>query len=70
MVTIKFYSESLSFKENLNQVSSASLLMTASGDLSNERFIELTRRPSLTQAVLSSFAETTEDPGCSQVKFA
>ena len=36
--------------------------------LANEGLFELTRRPSLTRAVSLSFAETTEEPGCSQVK--
>ena len=44
---------------DLNQVSSVSLLMTASMALANEGLFELTRRPSLTRAVLLSFAETT-----------
>ena len=68
MVTIKFESELASFEENLNQVSSVSLLMTSSPALANEGLFELTRRPSLTRAVSLSFAETTEEPGCSQVK--
>ena len=55
-------------RENLNQVSSVSLLMTASTALANEGLFELTRRPSLTRAVSLSFAETTEEPGRSQVK--
>ena len=49
-------------RENLNQVSSVSLLMTSSTALANKGLFELTRRPSLTRAV-SSFAETTEEPG-------
>ena len=57
-------------KNDLNRVSSVSLLMTSSTALANEGLFELTRRPSLTRAVSSSFAETTEEPGCSQVKFA
>ena len=68
MVTNRFESELASFKENLNQVSSVSLLMTSSTALANEGLFELTRRPSLTWAVSLSFAETTEEPGCSQVK--
>ena len=68
MVTIKFESELASFQENLNQVSSVSLLMTSSPALANEGLFELTRRPSLTRAVSLSFAETTEEPGFSQVK--
>ena len=36
MVTIKFLSESPTFKENLNQASSISLLMTSSTALANE----------------------------------
>ena len=53
---------------DLNQVSSVSLLMTSSTALANEGLFELTRRPSLTRAVSLSLAETTEAPGCSQVK--
>ena len=53
---------------DLIQVSSVSLLMTASTALANEGLFELTRRPSLTRAVSLSFAETTEEPGRSQVK--
>ena len=68
MVTIKFESELASFQENLNQVSSVSLLMTSSPALAYEGLFELTRRPSLTRAVSLSFAETTEEPGFSQVK--
>ena len=52
----------------LNKILSVTLLMTASTALANERLFELTRCPSLTRAVSSSFAETTELPGCSQVK--
>ena len=70
MVTIKFESGLASFQESLNQVSSVSLLMTSSPSLANEGLFELTQRPSLTRAVSLSFAETTEEPGCSQVKFA
>ena len=57
MVTIKFESELASFQENLNQVSSVSLLMTSSTALANEGRLVVIR-------------ETTEKPGCSQVKFA
>ena len=57
MVTIKFESELASFQENLNQVSSVSLLMTSSPALANEGLFELTRRPSLTRAVSLSFAK-------------
>ena len=53
---------------DLNQVSSVSLLMTSLTALANEGLFELTWRPWLARAVLSSFAETTEEPGCSQVK--
>merc|ERR1711951_191978 len=67
MVTIKLESELASFKEDLNQVSSVSLLMTSSPALANVGLFELTRRPSLTRAVSSSFAETTEEPGRRQV---
>ena len=68
MVTIKFESELASSEENLNQVWSISLLMTALTALANEGLFELTRRPSLTPAILLSFAETTEEPSCSQVE--
>ena len=53
---------------HLNQVSSVSLLMTSSTALANEGLFELTLLPSLTWAVLLSFAETTKEPGRSQVK--
>ena len=46
-------------RNNFSQVSSVSLLMTASTALANEGLFELTRRPSLTRAVSSSFAEGT-----------
>ena len=68
MVTIKFQSESPTFKENLNQVASISLLITSSTALANKGLFELTRRPSLTPAVSLSFTETTEEPSSSQVK--
>ena len=55
-------------RTNLNQVSSVSLLMTSSTTLANEGLFELTGRPLLTRAVSLSFAETTEEPGCTQVK--
>ena len=42
MVTIKFQSELPTFKENLNQVTSVSLLMTSSRTLANEELFELT----------------------------
>ena len=45
MVTIRYESELACFKENLNQVSSVSLLMTSSPALANEGLFELTRRP-------------------------
>ena len=67
MVTIRYESELACFKENLNQVSSVSLLMTSSTALANEGLFELTRRPSLTRAVSLSLAETAKEPGCSQV---
>ena len=68
MVTSKLESELASFKENLNQVSSVSLLMTSSTALANEGLFELTRPPLLTLAVSLSLVKTTEEPGCSQVK--
>ena len=55
-------------RENLNQVSSVSLLMTSTPALANEGLFELTQRHSLTQAVSLSFMEITKEPGCSQVK--
>ena len=67
MVTIKLESEMASFKENLNQVSSVSMLMTASPALAIGLF-ELTQCPSLTRAVWLSFAETMEESGYSLVK--
>ena len=62
MVTTKFQSESPTFKNDLNQVSSKSFLMTSSTALANKGLFELTRRPSLKRAVSLSFAETTEEP--------
>ena len=53
---------------DLNQVSSVSWLMTSWTALANKGLCELTRRPPLTRAVSLSFAETTKEPGCSQVK--
>ena len=45
--------------------------MTSLTVTANEGFFELTLCPSLfTLAVSSSFAETTEELGCSKVKFA
>ena len=52
---------------DLNQVSSISLLMTASTALANKGLFELTRRPSLARVSLS-FEEINEEPGCCQVK--
>ena len=49
---------------DLNQVSSVSLFMTSLIALANEGLFELTHRPSLTRAILLSFVETTEGPGC------
>ena len=53
---------------DLNQVSSLSLLIASSTAHAKEGLFELTQHPLLTRAVSSSFAETTEEPGCSQVK--
>ena len=53
---------------DLNQVSFVSLLMTSLTVFTNEGLFELTRRPSLTQAVSLSFAETTKVSGGSHVK--
>ena len=53
---------------DLIQVSSVSLLMAHSTALANEGLFELTRCPSLTPGVSLSFAETTEEPGCCQIK--
>ena len=52
----------------MSQVLSVSLLMTSSAALAKEGPFELTRGPLLTLAVSLSFVETTEEPGCSQVK--
>ena len=68
MVTIRFQSESPSFKENSNQVSSVSLVMTSLTALTNEGFFELIQRPLLSRAVSSSLAETTAEPGSNQAK--
>ena len=68
MVTIKFKVSWQVLTNNLNQVSSVSLLMTSSTALANEGLFELTWHPLLTRAVLLSFAETTEEPACSQAK--
>ena len=53
---------------DLNRGSSVSLLITALTALANEGLFELARRPSLTRAVSLPFADTTKEPGCSQVK--
>ena len=53
---------------DLNYVSSVSFIMTASTALANEGLFELTQLPSLTRAISLSLEETTEVPGCSQVK--
>ena len=66
MATITFQSESPSFKENLNQVSAVSLLITSLMTLANKGLFELTPRPSLTQAVSLSLTGATEEPGCSR----
>ena len=55
-------------KNDLIRVSSVSLLMTSSTALANEELFELTLCPSLTQAISLSFAETTEESECCQVK--
>ena len=69
IVTFKFQSKSPT-NNDLNQVSSISLLITSSKAHVSERLFELTQHPMLTLAVLLSFTETTEEPGCSQVNFA
>ena len=53
---------------DLNQVSSVTLLMTSSKALANEGLFELTRPTLWTRAVSLCFPKTTEEPGCSQVK--
>ena len=53
------------FTNDLNQVSSVSVLMTSSTALGNEGLFELSRRPSLTRVVSSS---TNKEPGRGQVK--
>ena len=55
-------------KNDLNQVSSVSSVHDCLYGLANKGLFELTRRPSLTQVVLLSFAKTTKEPGCSKVK--
>ena len=54
------------FTNDLNQVSSVSVLMTSSTAPANEGLFVLTLSPLLTQALLLSFAETTKGPSCSQ----
>ena len=53
---------------DLNKVSSVSLLMTNLTAFANEGLFELARGSSLTWSVLLSFAETTEETGCSEVE--
>ena len=53
---------------DLNKVLFVSLLMTSPTTLAKEGLFELTRHPLLTLPVSLSFAETTEEQGCSQVK--
>ena len=53
-------------KNDLNHVSSVSLLMTFSTALAIAN--KLTRQPFLTQAVSLSLSETIKEPGCSQMK--
>ncbi len=45
------------------------LAPSSSPALATEGLFELTRRPSVTRAVSLSSAETTEDPGCSQMTY-
>ena len=52
---------------DLNQISTLSLLMTSWTALANVGLFEQTRRPSLTRAIQMSFAETPAKQGCSQV---
>ena len=61
MVTITIQIELPSYKKNLNQVLSVSLLMTSSTALGNEELYELTRSPLLARAVEAVMSkETTE----------
>ena len=71
MVTIKFKVSHQILTNDFNQVLSVSLLITASTAPAKGGLLEMTQRPLLEQdfALVSlSFAETTKDPVCSQVK--
>ena len=57
----KIHDDRTQLRKNLYKVTSVSSLMTASTALANQGLFELTRRPSLTRAVSSSFAETTKE---------
>ena len=61
MVTITFQSELPSWKENLNQVSSVSLLVTSSTAFANKGLFELTRHPSMTRAVEEVMSKETDE---------
>ena len=67
MVTIKSKVSRQVLTNDLDQVSSVSLLMTSSTVLANKGLFELPQYP-LAQTVLLSFAVTTYDPGLSQMK--
>ena len=56
-------------RNDLNQISSVSLLMISLTALANEGLFDLTRHPWLIRAMSLSFAETIEEPGYSQVKW-
>ena len=61
MVTIRFESELASFQENLNQVSSVSLLMTASTALANEGRRVSSISPSLARAFEEVMSKETDE---------
>ena len=68
MVIIKFKVSRQVLTNDLNQVSSVSLLMTSLSALANKGLLEVTQRPLLTGSVSLSFAEMSDEPGCGQVK--
>ena len=68
MVTIKFQSESPIFDEGLEVNLVRFLAHDFIDGLANKGLFALTRHPSLTPAVSLSLGETTEEPGCTQVK--
>ena len=61
MVTIKFLSESPSFKKKLNQVSSVSLLMTSLTALDNEERRVSSISPSLAKDAKEVMSKETDE---------